>query len=300
MKTQDQERNLRERAWDALDAVRDHPRVQQWLIEADEAVRLPPRRRWKQWTLAASIATLAVVLGTVAYLRLSFTHYETRIGEQRDVVLEDGSRVTLNTNTAISVRYSGKQRFIELERGEALFSVQHDASRPFDVLARGVLTRALGTEFNVDLRRSSLTVSVLEGAVRVTQEDLPGTADAAAAGGSAGAMIPTALGKGQALEFRQDEHLVREEKADRRRIDAWRARRIEFSDTPLASAVEEFNRYSTLRLFVGTPELGAVRVTGVFRIGDTEAFLFSLREALNIETHDTQGGIVLIRTTSSL
>jgi transmembrane sensor len=273
--------------------------VQQWLNEADEVSRAGPRRRWKQWMVAASVAVLTAALGTMAYLRLSFTHYETRVGEQRDVVLEDGSRVTLNTDTAISVRYSRNKRFIELTRGEALFSVQHDANRPFDVLAGRVLTRALGTEFNVDLRSTRLTVSVLEGAVRVTQEGASGSADPASAG-SAGTMIPTALGKGQALEFRPNERLVREERTDRRRIDAWRARRIEFSDTPLATAVEEFNRYSTQRIFVGTPELGAVRVSGMFRIGDTEAFLFTLREALNIETHDTQGGIVLIRTTNPL
>jgi transmembrane sensor len=166
--------------------------------------------------------------------------------------------------------------------------------RPFDVVASGVLTRALGTEFNVDVRATNVTVSVLEGAVRVAQvgADSRGSAEPS---GPFNSLVPTALGKGQALEFMPREHRVREEKADRRRIDAWRARKLEFIDTPLSQAVEEFNRYSTLRVVVGTPELGDVRISGVFRIGDTDSFLFSLREALNIETHGTQGSVVLIR-----
>ncbi len=55
------------------------------------------------------------------------------------------------------------------------------------------------------------------------------------------------------------------EKADLRRIDAWRTRRLEFSDKPLAQAVEEFNRYSDTRVVVGTADLEAVRVSGVFQ-----------------------------------
>jgi transmembrane sensor len=296
MRTQDLVSEHRQRAWDALEAVRHNPKVEQWLVEADALHGARRRARWTRWAAAASVAVAAVGIAAFAYLHFSFTRYETRVGEQRDVLLEDGSRITLNTNTAIAVRYSGNHRYIQLTRGEALFSVQHDVNRPFDVVASGVLTRALGTEFNVDVRATNVTVSVLEGAVRVAQvaSDSQGTAEPAEPLDS---LIPAALGKGQALEFMPQEHCVRGEKADRRRIDAWRARKLEFIDTPLSQAVDEFNRYSTLRVVVGSPELGDVRVSGVFRIGDAESFLFSLREALNIETHNAQDSVVLIRTT---
>jgi transmembrane sensor len=272
-----------EQAWEALDAVRDCPEVQEWLSAAD-ARHTRRKLRARRWFLAASISAVTVALAAAAYLHFSFSRYETQIGEQRDLVLADGSRVTLNTNTAIAVRYSASRRFIEIMRGEAFFSVQHDASRPFDVVAHGLLTRALGTEFNVDLRETNVTVSVLEGAVRITP---PSSV-------ISGPLVPTAIGKGQALEFETGEHRVREQQADRRRIDGWRSRRLEFSDTPLKQAVEEFNRYSTTQVILGTPTLGSVRISGVFRIGDTEGFLFSLREALHVETHETQGGVVLI------
>jgi len=94
------------------------------------------------------------------------------------------------------------------------------------------------------------------------------------------ATIAPALAKGEAVEVRPQEHRVVAEKADLRRIDAWRTRRLEFSDTPLLEAVEEFNRYSTMRVVIGTPELESVRVSGVFSIGEPDGFLFSLKEVL--------------------
>jgi transmembrane sensor len=283
MRTQDENRPD-ERAWEALEAVRNRPEVRRWLSEADSrwpGVRSGSRRLF----LAGGISLATVGLAAAAWLHWSYSKYETQVGEQRDVVLADGSRVTLNTDTAIAVRYSDSRRYIELRHGEAFFSVQHDAHRPFDVVANGILTRALGTEFNVDLREARVTVSVLEGAVRVTKP--PATADA---------LVPTAIGKGQALEFHTKEYRAREQQADRRRIDGWRARKLEFSDTPLEEAVEEVNRYSTLKVVLGAPALGAVRVSGIFRIGDTEGFLFSLREALHLETHETPDGVVLMST----
>src|SRR6185295_20034933 len=92
-----------------------------------------------------------------------------------------------------------------------------------------------------------------------------------------------AVAKGQALEFRAKEQVLVQEEADLGRIDAWRTRRLEFSNTRLAEAIEEFNRYSSTEVVIGSHGLAERRVSGVFRIGDTEGFLYSLREALNIE-----------------
>lgn len=306
MSTQDhegrQEARERQRAWDLLASVENHPQVQAWLEQAS-APALPPQRQEKErriWAAAAAIV-LAVGLGAGAWVLHSMgPSYQTRIGEQRDVILPDGSKVTLNTDTALNVRYSDQRRYIVLERGEALFAVKHDASRPFDVEAGDTLTRALGTEFNVDMRSARVTVSVLEGAVRVAAANvaIPVSNSGGSSGdaGEAGLKPIAALTKGQALEFHRQDRRVLEEKADLRRIDAWRTRRLEFSDTPLAEAVEEFNRYSTTRVVVGTPELAAVRVSGVFRIGDADGFLFSLREALRVESHVSGDEIVLLRS----
>jgi transmembrane sensor len=293
-----------ERAWDALGTVADHPQVRAWLAEADAladstSLGPGPGLRRRAWGIAAS-ALLALCVALGGYWYWSPDRYQTGVGEQRDVTLADGSRMTLNTDTSVAVRYSRGRRFIQMQRGETLFSVKADPSRPFDVAAAGTLTRALGTEFNVDLRSTKVTVSVLEGAVQVARKGLGAAPVAALAKGqSVEIRLPTARNVpspsgGERVSESGSAEVVRP--ADLKRIDAWRTRRLEFTDTPLTEAVEEFNRYSPLRVVVGTPDLASVRVSGVFRIGDAEGFLYSLREALKLETHEGSGDVVLVRS----
>jgi len=271
-----------DRAWALLAAVEDHPRVQEWLASAPA----PRARSHVRWAAAAALVLMIGAAFAVAYLQLRPPHYETAVGEQRDVLLPDGSRITLNTNTALTVRYTKSVRRIDLERGEAIFSVKHDAQRAFDVVAGETVARALGTEFNVDLRSDRTSVSVIEGVVRVSAVSNLETGQPPDI---------AALTKGRTAQIRRgDSHIV-EASADLNRIRAWRARRLEFSDTPLPDALAEFNRYSTVHVVIGTPELQTVRVTGVFSIGDTEAFLFSLREALGAQTLGSSEEIVLMR-----
>src|SRR3546814_4203377 len=75
--------------------------------------------------------------------------YATAIGQQHDVALEDGSRVRLDTNSALVVRYSRKHRDVVLERGRAQFDVAHAPQRPFTVHAGPGTVRAVGTQFQV-------------------------------------------------------------------------------------------------------------------------------------------------------
>lgn len=312
MSDREEQARDRQHAWKLLGAVEEHPQIQRWLQDADAynntAINVPehtavssPGERWSRWRMKwawAASAALAMAIGVT--VQFSFApHYETGVGEQRDVLLSDGSRITLNTATSLTVRYSGKRRHIDLERGEALFAVKHDAARPFEVTSGEIVTRALGTEFNVDVRSSRIVVSVLEGVVRVAAvEEGRGTASYGHAGGNhegRDSLHVNALAKGQAVQFSTHGHTFQKTEADLRRIAAWRTRRLEFSDTPFAEAIEEFNRYSATRMTIGTPEVRALRVSGIFRIGDIDGFLFSLREALQIEAHASDGEIVLMR-----
>jgi transmembrane sensor len=310
----DQEEQTRDRrqAWKLLGTMEDHPQIQLWLQEAetgtaatsdvsqDAGISNSRKRgsRRVQWACAASVLLAVAIVLTLQFV-LAPSRYATGIGEQRDVILADGSRITLNTATSLTVRYSVKHRRIDLERGEALFTVKHDAARPFDVTSGEIVTRALGTEFNVDVRSSRIVVSVLEGVVRVAAvEEATGTASDENAGSDHGA-VPSlhvnALATGQAVQFSPTDRAFQQTKADLRRIAAWRTRRLEFSDAPFTEAIEEFNRYSATRMTIGTPELSDVRVSGVFRIGDVDGFLFSLREALHVEAHASDDEIVLMR-----
>jgi transmembrane sensor len=306
MSAREQQAWEQQRAWALLAVVKDDPKVQEWLREAD-AAEYASRKRFNMrarvgklttrrffWATAVAVALTIGMVGTVAHRYFAAQHYATRIGEQRDILLPDGSGITLNTNTIVEVRYSHAARRIELQRGEALFAVKRDASRPFEVTAGQTLTRAVGTEFNVDLRHSGVTVSVLEGLVKVSATDAQGKA--ASVGSTASdAWGRVAVAKGEALEFRAQGRRLQEEKADLKRIDAWRARRLEFSDTPLQEAVEEFNRYSTTHIEVATPELQSVRVSGIFRIGDVAGFLYSLEQVLGVQARESANQVILTR-----
>lgn len=293
-----------ERAWRALGVVEDHPQVERWLADADKLVLSEEHRRTKRWhrwpaALAAGVAGAAIAVTLGVYLHFAPDRYQTALGEQRDVTFPDGSRVTLNTDTSITVRYSASRRYIVMERGEALFAVKADRARPFEVEAGGAVARALGTEFNVDLRGPKVTVSVLDGAVGVAAAEQIRSPGLLQAMGQAHEPEATAsmaaLSKGQAVEFRKKDGRMKERKADLQRINAWRTRRLEFSNTPLPEAIAEVNRYSSTHVVVGSPELAEVRVSGVFRIGDADGFLYSLREALKLETLESSGEVVVMK-----
>lgn len=285
------EKPRQERAWKLLGSVEHHPQVRQWLQEAEgnatEAI-LRRRASWRRglWAACASVAAIALGWSALTYREAAAHRYETQVGEQRDVMLADGSKVTLNTNSALVVRYSPAHRYLILERGEALFEVAHNAARPFDVAAGDIVIHALGTEFNVDLRPAKTTVSLLEGAVQVSDRE-PASDD------DPGAL--QTITKGESLELRAGKRHLIAARAELGRIDAWRTRRLEFNDTPLTQAVEELNRYSRVRLVIGTPALRDVRITGLFRIGDVKGFLFSLREALGIEAYESANEVVLVK-----
>jgi transmembrane sensor len=105
------------------------------------------QRRWIQ--VAAALVTIAAGVALWAGYALRAPQYVTGVGEQRVLKLPDGSIVTLNTRSRVTVRYNDNERRVELADGEAHFDVQPDAERPFRVISGGAAVQAIGTQFNV-------------------------------------------------------------------------------------------------------------------------------------------------------
>lgn len=260
-------------------------------IAAREKAAQERSRRFNEkrsiWLSAA--ATVLLMVATGAYF---FTHrvetqiYQTQVGEQRRVVLADHSTVTLNTDTVLTVKLSDQSRRIEMQRGEAFFSVAHDTSRPFEVIAAGGLVRAVGTEFGVEMQRNEVTVSVLEGAVVV----LPKESDPVAG-------VPH-LTANKAVSYRGGGSIGTVETADVRRITAWREGKLVFDQVPLADAIAEFNRYSPRKVQVGSVTIGSRPVSGVLQIGDMSSLRFLLQESLGLQLVD-QGDTLLLQSAPS-
>lgn len=238
------------------------------------------RRRWPA-ALAATVALLAI--GTFTALHLTApteAAYRTAVGERRSVQLEDGTRVDLDAGTQLSVRYDRGSRHVVLGQGRAFFHVAKDKARPFDVMTDAGSVRALGTQFEVSQVAGAADVALYEGSV-----ELRDSAGAQAPARRLGVLVP-----GQQARLSAGRMQMRATTVTAGTQPAWLSGRLVFSDTPLAEAVAEFNRYSTNRVELADPALGAQRVSGVFRGDDVDGFIGALGEVYGIPEHHTANG----------
>lgn len=227
-----------------------------------------PMLRW-----AAAVAGAAVLAGIGVWTVGGAPAYATAVGERRLVVLEDGTRVELNTDSRIVVRYRRGERQVKLVKGEALFEVAKDA-RPFIVTARDRRVEAEGAAFNVRLQPKAVQVIVARGDVEIADTTLFGAADEEArltagvvglygeGGGVAQPMAPSRID--QAL--------------------AWRQGQIALNGQTLEAAVAEFNRYSADReLVVADPAIAGYRLGGYFRVNDMDGFVRALQTTFPVK-----------------
>ena len=274
-------------AWLRLDAAwRRTDRLQE-LRPLDRDVDpdlLKVRSLRRSWPLAAAAALLlAIGVGAAWMYRQNsgWQNYETRIGGFSRIVLEDGSVVDLNTDSAVRVRL-GALRELRLTRGEGRFQVAHDPSRPFVVSAADAAVRAVGTAFTVRLRDASrVEVLVSEGKVAIAAPHVPAAAPLAAGQAAvvqAGGMSVSDVAP-QLLE---------------RRL-AWTSGRLEFRGESLAEAVAEFNRYNQRQIRLADPALGALRVGGTFKATDPESFAAALASAFKLHIEPAGGDAIVLR-----
>ncbi|MEJ0035692.1 MAG: FecR domain-containing protein [Gammaproteobacteria bacterium] len=119
----------------------------------------------RPWAVGLAASLLLAVCAGWWFTLSSPEQFQTKVGEQRSVLLADGSRVTLNTASKIEVQLRSDHRVVQLVQGEALFEVAHDTRRPFDVHVGDVVVRAVGTQFDIDRRAKRTVVTVVEGRV---------------------------------------------------------------------------------------------------------------------------------------
>jgi transmembrane sensor len=213
---------------------------------------------------AASVAGIAV------YLR-SGTTYATEIGEQRDVSLEDGTVVRLDTDSEIRVSMNDELRRVQLRRGRAHFDVAADRSRPFQVIARAQLVTASHGEF--DVSEEGVLVSVLPQA---------GPVQVAAEKTTAGISTPRTIMPGQLVVFAENK-VVREEQPEMKRAIAWRYGRLALFEEPLADAVAQMNRYTRRPIVILDAGISQLRISGNYSVGDAQAFATSISVLLPVE-----------------
>jgi transmembrane sensor len=216
-------------------------------------------------------------------------------------LLPDGSAIERNAQTDIEVEYTPQERRVRLLRGEALFTVVSDPSRPFLVVAGGVETRAVGTEFSVRFAPTAVNVLVIEGEVAVSNiasatEVETGTAQSSHLSAQ---MEPVYVVAGKHVVMAVDvpRLMVPEIKVmkaeEMAAALAWRGKRIEFTRTPLSQVAEIFNRQNDLQLSIEDPATRDLRITGVFWADDPEGLVRLLQSGFEITSERSDARIRL-------
>lgn len=216
----------------------------------------PPQTRRREMGLAGLAVAAVTAFAAIGFWTSERGLYRTAVGEQRVIELADGSTVRLDTNSAVRVRFERGQRGLVLERGQALFTVAHDADRPFIVNAGDTSVTAVGTVFDVRRQGPTAQITLVSGVVKVE----------AKSGGAQRRLIA-----GEQATLTPAGPLIRTVDADT--VTAWSSGRLIFRDKPLAQAVAEVNRYLDEPIVLNAPDLGSASVNGVVRTGDRAAFV---------------------------
>lgn len=257
------------------------------------------RRRRVIGFAAAGVMALAAVL-MAAWWRLAPDIHETGVGERQVVVLADGSRLSLDADSLVTVNYSRERRRLALKRGRARFEVVRNPLRPFSVSAADELVVATGTAFSVELLRKQVRVVLYEGRVVVLDRDGRGARRTVAVGRRA---VPAdqLLTPGRELILPAQPPAQSAgvaavvTRADPIRSLSWEAGLLVFEDESLDTVVERMNRYATRPLRIGDEEAAALRISGVFRAGDTDALIQGLAAAFDVRVRNEPQAIVVFK-----
>lgn len=242
-----------------------------------------PRARNRRWAVVAGLAASVAAIAAVAIWGLrqqDDSTFQAAVGEQTTVALSDGSTLKLNSNSRAHVDYTPDSRVVYLERGEAFFSVVHNAARPFWVHAGNSWVRDVGTAFNVYLAPSGVVVTVSEGAVKV----LHSGSDALPPSDAAAISTAASVSAGEQLKVHGRVEALRAlDEAQLSRLLAWRGGSLDFENEPLGDVADELMRYTSLKIEFSDPALRQLRVGGTFRTSPEGA------EALLTVLHDGFG-----------
>jgi len=338
------------RAWLAADPEhrREFERVNQVWLDVPEVplggiTRLAHWNRPRvisRWAIAA-MALFALGIGAIGVYQAWFAGvYITGVGEQRTIRLQDGTRLTLNSNSKVVVRFAKAQRHVTLARGEAYFEVVHNQQRPFIVTVGDHDISDVGTVFMVRYGNGNAAITLLEGKVTVSNaiitEAAAARAEAPAAmsqrgetqmiangpgsrssirapdpAGSAGSGAIRQIGSGDSLGATKvrgaqlvtlvpGERLLlpagEPARLDEPNIDvvtAWRRGEVVLERTRLDDAIAEMNAYEIYKLVITSPEVGGLRISGIYHVGDGAGFAATVADLYHLRVIRAHGEILI-------
>lgn len=285
----------------------------------DKALR---RLRWQgqfpiKFAAALAIPVVAFALFTFSPLWMSEPpatkpfeiaplQYQTMVGEVRNITLEDGSTLMLNTDSEIKVYYEDSERRVYLLKGEALFDVAKNPARPFIVFAGEAVAEAVGTSFSIRLKGLTTELSVVEGIVAFSNlEGIMAASPSPSETLTVPSKVPHVLVEAGQVLVSDDIKIATQNFSDitipnveiteiKRKL-SWTEGLFEFSQTPLEEVVVEVNRYNTTKIEIADDRLRELKMGGLFRTGDVDSLLEALR-GMGIEIIYQGDGSILLQS----
>jgi transmembrane sensor len=243
--------------------------------------------------LAGAVAAMLVIggagWGAMQWLQRP-DDYRTQQGERRVITLADGSKISLDASSEVTVRYTKNARDLRLLKGQARFDVAHDVERPFSVHAGNQKVIATGTAFNIDMAGQKVLVTLIEGHVVVLDENIH----------LSRLKMDRPRWTGQ-VELRAGQQLAAVPAvppevgaADVQRVMAWTNGQIIFDNETLLSLVSRVNRYADTQIVIADPKLEAMRISGVLNAGDVNGFVDIVTHYLPVRAASTDSGTIAL------
>jgi len=240
----------------------------------------PPQTSRRSKSAARAFA-LALAVGLPVWLALhvhSPAHFmadlRTPTGRWASSTLDDGTRLTLNSATAVNLRLGETRRTLELVDGEIMVDVAHDATRPFWVETEHGRIRALGTRFVVRREDGATVLTMLESKA-LAQAATP-AAHAAQENASPGMVVAA----GQRVRIQPDRVEALEGADPRSVANAWEHHQLVADDRPLREVLDELNRHRPGTIRYSRQQLDGIKVSAVLPLDDTDRALQLLATSL--------------------
>ena len=230
--------------------------------------------------LAKVAAILILVLGISFVLRYTFgiskmIVIETKNDQRTEVVLADGSEVSINENSRFSYpkKFNGRNRKVKLT-GEAYFTVLPDKTKPFIVDMNVAYVKVLGTKFNINNQKKAeeITVMVTEGSVQF--------------GASKSKAEAIVLKKGNSGKYdREQQSLSFEDNYDLNET-AWKTGYLVFDNEALETVAHKIGEVYLIDLKV-EKNLKSRKISAIYDNQPIEIIIQILESTLNVDINET-------------
>jgi transmembrane sensor len=237
-------------------------------------------------TILLGLGAICVLGGTFTFWQSAEARiYQTDIGEQKHIILEDGSQLFLDTNTRVVVNIDKRLRSAELQYGRANFRVTADANRPFIVSAAA--RKIVASQSSFDVRRDGERVSII-----LINGHASVVLDSVAQGDK-----EQQLSSGERLVATDAKTVIRD-KPKMAPLLAWQVGQAVFENERLIDATNEMNRYSTVKLEIDDSGIASLRLSGVYTVGDNLGFANSISMLLPVKVRSANNLVYLERDAS--